>query len=88
MIELSLPAAPAASRLRCTLMRVCAGIALLGAVGLWLWALPALLRQDGLTPRDGAICRHGGYRDPVTGRPLPPSSARTACPAAVPGGRP
>lgn len=73
-------------------------LALLGAVLLWLWALPALLMRDGFIlsgsdgPRGSDACLQSRYRDPVTGRlNLAPSihhAARTACVTPAPGARP
>lgn len=67
------------------LARALAGLALMGALLLWLWALPSLLALDGFVLRGDAACETKAYRDPGTGRVRPaPSPHRTTtarCPA-------
>lgn len=91
MFELS-STVKAATPPRLTLRRASAGIALLGAVALWLWALPALMMRDGFVLRGDDSCQHATYRDPVTGRPQPAPSTRIALhepyPSATCGDRP
>ena len=74
------------------LRRAGAGIAMLAAIAVWLWALPALLTRDGFFVGDGDACRHAAYRDPVTGQPRPAPSTRIAvrehCMVTAYGGRP
>lgn len=92
MFELSSSAPHTASSPGLTLRRALAGIALLGGVALWLWALPALVMGDGFRPGGGDPCAQASYRDPVTGQSRPAPSARftvrEACTAAASGGRP
>jgi hypothetical protein len=83
MFKLSSPAPHAALSPHLTLRRAGIGIALLGAVALWLWALPTLLTRDGFIPR-GDACAPASYRDPVTGQSRPAPSVRTAASAACP----
>lgn len=76
MFELSssAPATPPSPHLR--LRRAGAAIALIGAVALWLWALPALVTHDGFVLRGRDACALASYRDPVTGQSRPAPSAQ------------
>lgn len=92
MFRLASSTPETATPLRLTLRRAGAGIALSGAVALWLWALPVLLTRDGFALRGGAACTQASYRDPVTGRDQPAPSTRIArqepCRLATSGARP
>ncbi|HEV7256558.1 MAG TPA: hypothetical protein VGN82_02140 [Bosea sp. (in: a-proteobacteria)] len=83
MLKLTSPA-PQTALSHLTLRRTGIAIALLGAVALWLWALPTLLTRDGFISR-GDACAPASYRDPVTGqsRPAPTiqAAASGTCPA-------
>ncbi|MDP3255294.1 MAG: hypothetical protein Q8S58_08165 [Bosea sp. (in: a-proteobacteria)] len=87
MTKLSLATSRASSPL---LARALAGLVLVGAFALWLWALPSLLARDGFVLRDETACETKAYRDPVTGRFRPAPSPRLAttahCPAYSDGG--
>ncbi|OYW65480.1 MAG: hypothetical protein B7Z40_12515 [Bosea sp. 12-68-7] len=67
------------------LARAVAGLALMAALSLWLWAVPSLLARDGFALRGDAACETKAYRDPVTGRVRPAPSPHRAttgrCPA-------
>lgn len=83
---------PQAPLRRLTLGRAVAGIALLGALTLWLWALPALVMRDGFILRGSDVCAQAAYRDPVIGqsRPAPAThdTVRRLCATSTPGARP
>lgn len=87
MTQLSLATPGASSSL---LTRALAGLLLVGALALWLWALPSLLARDGFIQRGETVCETKAYRDPVTGRFRPAPSPRLAtnahCPARSDGG--
>lgn len=78
MFSLTSSTPETATPLRLTLRRIGAGIALSGAVTLWLWTLPVLLTRDGFVSPGGASCARAGYRDPVTGLHTPAPSTRIA----------
>ncbi len=71
------------------LARALVGLALMGTLSLWLWALPSLLARDGFVLRGDAACDTKAYRDPVTGRvrpaPAPHLAATGRCPARTDG---
>ncbi|HEY5797181.1 MAG TPA: hypothetical protein VIU82_19405 [Bosea sp. (in: a-proteobacteria)] len=78
MFELSSSATPTAPSLHLTLRRAGAAIALIGAVALWLWALPTLVTHDGFVLRGRDACAQASYRDPVIGQSRPAPSVRIA----------